>query len=1510
MELSNVLVLDDPKLRIDALAAVVRRRPHGAAALASVTQPLVEQLLLYVATSDGCVAQYSVTHQRAPFAVDSLTVGGTSTIVASGGGSSGGPGPKDVPRGDLAASQSASTVTAKLVQKQSLELGKNSVTSMAVETRLKELRLLVLCDGQVSFLHGETLYRLGNTASTLKHLEGSSCACLCQGSQTRMAAYVRKSIVMYSYTDTSILPLEGPRGNAFNVGEGIVALEWLENSILVATKRMYSVFDCHTHQLKDSIVIDKKHPPWIRPVLLAAAVNATSSDVIPLPVWNAMANGGPVRGDTDSDTGSVSGAGGVAPSTAPAAGTGPVVPYGGPPAGAQQPFPAVACRLSNGIALWDAHTESFADATLVNAPMLTDADELGGFQVVEGLWAPIAVGNKVYVRSMLDGNELPFCSTHQGDATNHLHVGLPSDHYLTVSNPALINAAAALQGKREHCILTGSQTLPSAVRCAAYVPPSMISFFATSREVVALAPYTAGRLLHSIIAGSDHHRAVLHTDYLTSSLPVFLASPVSVVVEAQEAPAPPPGGNPTTATSASVGGVTLSLPFLLRRENYLACAYDAWATNRVDDAIEYFAASGCAARFVLRVVPQMLTVLNRVRIAVQSKLLQPSGQTPAASSGSSPNAATVSLQLLGIASVPKAEALVALLMRLRKEAVKAYQHRALALGVSGAAGDADALRLMEDNLAVLDMAIFAFLVTHLIPPAGYNHSVANGSAGGVSGASADGAASSTAAGMDPSTRYERLVSLLLPFNFLAYEESLLLLRQASSLPLDIAAKAGIFLQATKGDVAAALQECRQHLFVDQAVQVLRLFATEDLIAQHLPWMIVQDANVAIQAVIVDPSTLAAVAAFQRQQQGGASASSQPKHKSLKAAATLMVAAGKLGLKGPSTATGSLLAPTAALPPSFVLPFISGGTLECQRTYLHYCVSMMKTKESFIHTLYAVVLVRMLGALTKLAGITRKQLPAKDAARGGGVTRGASEGDALVSRMLELGAGEESGLLGELREDLLEFLSWSTYFDPAEVLATIYALDESVLDDGAVANVFSATERAKRTQSIIIPATTPTMTGAATGAASPAVGGAVAAAATLSTRERLERFYQHWNPEKLTTVDVTLENYAGREQELFALLEKKYGPEPLVASLAAPTAPKANPQGTARPPLPGGGAVLPPAALPNVTPQQTWYSKFLLQEQAMVHARCQDHTSVLVIFVYGLESVEAAERYCFSPMVRNAATTSSFTAVASGSGANRASTASSLMLTSAAGGSGGARSLQGHASGLAPPSGLLVSSGVRGSDRSTLDGAAVGSLSAAEAAQKMSKRSPHRDDGNNPSGEGPSGGPSSGASGGGAVAGTPNRGDVHSSLVLTELIRVLLEPPVGSALRVNEAVRLLDRHRGFVDPLAVLETLPGDLDFSPLVAFFRATLQGQQCSISDGEMAIGARSACLTQDEHHRALLLQRSVFVDVDRPCAVCGKRIGDAVIGVFPNLKVAHFRCFKAKDRDPERFVPFRSVQ
>lgn len=52
----------------------------------------------------------------------------------------------------------------------------------------------------------------------------------------------------------------------------------------------------------------------------------------------------------------------------------------------------------------------------------------------------------------------------------------------------------------------------------------------------------------------------------------------------------------------------------------------------------------------------------------------------------------------------------------------------------------------------------------------------------------------------------------------------------------------------------------------------------------------------------------------------------------------------------------------------------------------------------------------------------------------------------------------------------------------------------------------------------------------------------------SHRDRLVRFYQRYNPSKVSDVDIILESFEGDEDRMFAALVERYGPEPTVSAI--------------------------------------------------------------------------------------------------------------------------------------------------------------------------------------------------------------------------------------------------------------------------------------------------------------------------------------------------------------------------
>jgi hypothetical protein len=82
----------------------------------------------------------------------------------------------------------------------------------------------------------------------------------------------------------------------------------------------------------------------------------------------------------------------------------------------------------------------------------------------------------------------------------------------------------------------------------------------------------------------------------------------------------------------------------------------------------------------------------------------------------------------------------------------------------------------------------------------------------------------------------------------------------------------------------------------------------------------------------------------------------------------------------------------------------------------------------------------------------------------------------------------------------------------------------------------------------------------------------------SYRDRVVAMYAKYQPDKVSSVDKTLEKYAGAEEQLIEALVKKYGPEPTESAASAPASTPSSPTPTAKVAEPASPAT--PAQLPS------------------------------------------------------------------------------------------------------------------------------------------------------------------------------------------------------------------------------------------------------------------------------------------------------------------------------------------
>jgi hypothetical protein len=494
-------------------------------------------------------------------------------------------------------------------------------------------------------------------------------------------------------------------------------------------------------------------------------------------------------------------------------------------------------------------------------------------------------------------------------------------------------------------------------------------------------------------------------------------------------------------------------------------------------------------------------------------------------------------------------------------------------------------------------------------------------------------------------------------------------------------------------------------------------------------------------------------------------------------------------------------------PEVVLSMLSGCSTSVLRQYLYFAIYENGLTDGDLHTQYACTLLREMESLRGLSD---------------------TAGWMTLSEM----PGDEAGLYGDLRRELLMFLGGSRHYDGDAVLAAL----RSARASGETP--FSDYDRG---QGLVETHDEPDAPGSSSTNGT-SIGSASKALVKKPARDRLVRFYSKYKPEGMSQVDEILSSFAGKEEELFIALEKKYGPEPIddpneVSSSYDRRRKRAS--------------------------ERKLRSKWLMHEEALIHARHGDHSAVLTLFVYKLNDIRLAEQYCFSQFVTD-------------HDRRTGSTAATLSP-----GIGGARK---NAGGVSPTTNGLV---IKGTPSTVSPGARRGGQQQQQQ-PPLTPTTKRR---------------------GAAPRNSELKQSARISACLSELIVVLLIPPEGYPARRLDALRVLDAHSVAINPTAVLEAMPGDVPFASIAPYIArvAVRNADQRTISE----VTKESLRTRQFELERLkiALQRRSIYIDRDRPCCVCKKPLGTTIFGVFPNLKTAHFRCFKDKDYDPLRGVPFKAV-
>lgn len=530
-----------------------------------------------------------------------------------------------------------------------------------------------------------------------------------------------------------------------------------------------------------------------------------------------------------------------------------------------------------------------------------------------------------------------------------------------------------------------------------------------------------------------------------------------------------------------------------------------------------------------------------------------------------------------------------------------------------------------------------------------------------------------------------------------------------------------------------------------------------------------------------------------------------------------------------------------------------------------------------------------------------------------------------SHTVDVAPGHETGLLGVWRSELLKHLRVSNYYDTDMALMEL----NTAVDAHSFVGLASKTEH-------------------------------------LPLRFRVLRFYAKYNPDKIDSVDDSLasQNLKGlSDSEVMSRLIAKYGPEPTLDEEVLLDVADAAIKGTLygsnmisgissvsfsagggggvgvkksassgedlsgaihaggafsvrhqhQNKLPHDGGTTPTTSTGGGGAPRAPLAPALHHETATVHSKRNDDSAALHTLLYEMNDVDAALTFCLETTggsatagdLQNQQQQQQLTKSDEFAGGKLSNPSSAFFY-----GSGEATSpLLSHigaAGGFSPVS-LQHSTSHHGSPSGDYD-ARVGSSSSLGSPELGGDNNHHhqqqhrqhhqqqihgsRDDDDL-------------IRGGGNVTATTTT-TTRSGRMLTLLVQKLLRPPPGFERKLDEAVAILSRHAENLDAEAVLSVVPADVPYTRFAPYLSRHFE--QSAHRKHHLTVRAQ---LLSSEHFRLQqqlfrLQNRAVLVDEERMCSVCGKRLGDVMVVVYPNMKVVHFRCAKDRTKDPVTQLPF----
>ncbi|CAG8949163.1 hypothetical protein HYFRA_00004785 [Hymenoscyphus fraxineus] len=142
-----------------------------------------------------------------------------------------------------------------------------------------------------------------------------------------------------------------------------------------------------------------------------------------------------------------------------------------------------------------------------------------------------------------------------------------------------------------------------------------------------------------------------------------------------------------------------------------------------------------------------------------------------------------------------------------------------------------------------------------------------------------------------------------------------------------------------------------------------------------------------------------------------------------------------------------------------------------------------------------------------------------------------------------------------------------------------------------------------------------------------------------------------------------------------------------------------------------------------------------------------------------------------------------------------------------------------------------------------------------------------------------------------------------------LLSLYLTPPPPHSSNWPPALDLLSKHGSRLPASSTLSLIPETLPIAELESYFKGRIRNANSIVNESRIVVGMRKSEVVNAQ--AGLLLgdriqngkggrSRGVFVEKEKVCRVCHKRLGGSVIAVLPDNGVVHYGCLNRADKRP----------